>query len=314
MNFSALLSVSLALFLMIAVGFLLRKLHVIDEAFTKSLSVFVAKGAQPALIVYSMIKLDYSALNLKNGLIVLGFGVLTHLFMALIAKLAFAWSRDPDEKTIEEFACIFSNCAFVGYPILAVLFGEIGLFYGAFYVIIMNIGLWSYGVFLMARGKGKKIEWRKVFCNVGLVSCAVGLILYISRIPLPDFVLTAFGYLSNVCTPLSLVVTGSLIATMPLKALFSQPKLYYFAAVKLVAMPALAALILRFCGIADLVDGINLSVFLVLMICLPSAMFTTLFSEMHEVRPAYSAHLVCLVMLFSTFTIPLVMKLTEWIL
>ena len=314
MNFASLISTSLSLFLLIAIGFFLRKIGIVDETFTKKLSGFVAKAAQPFLIAYSIIKLDYSAENLKNGFIVLGFGVLAHLFMALVALLAFFRIGDADEKKIHQYACTFSNCAFVGYPILNALFGELGLFYGAFYVIVYNLGVWSYGVALMARGKGVKISLRKMLLNLGTIPCAIGLGIYIARIPLPDFLLSLMDNMAGLCTPLSLIVTGSLVAAMPLRRLFTNPKLYYFCAVKLLVLPLAAALILRFLGISDLIADVNLAVFLTVMIALPPAAFTSLFADMYDVKPSYAAQLVSLGTMLSPFTILLVMKITELIL
>lgn len=314
MNFASLISTALSLFLFIALGFLLRKTGIMDEDFTKKLSGFVAKAAQPFLIAYSIIKLDYSPENLKNGAIVLGFGVLAHLFMAALSTLAFFRMRDADEKKIHEYACTFSNCAFVGYPILNALFGEIGLFYGAFYVIVYNLGVWSYGVALMARGKGIKVSPRKMLVNLGTIPCAIGLGIYIARIPLPDFLLSFADGMAGLCTPLSLAVTGSLLAAMPLRRLFTNPKLYSFCAVKLLALPLLAAALLRIAGVSDLIAGVNLSVFLTVMIALPPAAFTSLFADMYDVKPSYAAQLVSLGTMLSPFTILLVMKLAEWIL
>ena len=152
MNFEALLSTALSLFLFILIGFVLYKAGVVDTDLTKKLSGFVAKAAQPFLIIWSVVKLEYSPENLKNGMIVLGFSVLLHIFLALAAKLFFSRTADADERKIHEFGCIFTNCAFVGFPILNALFGEAGLFYGAFYVIVYNLAVWSYGVVIMARG------------------------------------------------------------------------------------------------------------------------------------------------------------------
>jgi len=314
MNFTSLISTALSLFLLISIGFLLRKTGIMDEIFTKKLSGFVAKAAQPFLIAYSVIKLDYSSENLKNGFIVLGFGVFAHLFMAFIALLAFFRVGDADEKKIHEYACTFSNCAFVGFPILNALFGEIGLFYGAFYVIVYNLGVWSYGVALMARGKGVKISPRKMLVNLGTVPCAIGLGIYIARIPLPDFLLSLMNNMAGLCTPLSLIVTGSLVAAMPLKKLFTNPKIYYFCAVKLLALPLISAVILHFLNISDLIAGVNLAVFLTVMIALPPAAFTSLFADMYDVKPSYAAQLVSVGTMLSPFTILLVMKITEFIL
>lgn len=315
MNLTSLLSTSLSLFLLVTVGFILRKIGITDENFTKKLSGFVAKAAQPFLIIYSITALDYSELHLKNGFIVLGFGVLAHLFMALAAKLFFCRVGDADEKKIHEYACIFSNCAFVGYPILRALFGEIGLFYGAFYVIVYNLGVWSYGVAVMARGNPNvKISPLKMLVNLGTIPCAIGLGLYIARIPLPDFLTSLMDNMAGLCTPLSLIVTGSLVAAMPLKKLFTNPKIYYFCIVKLILLPLAAALILHICGVSAIIADIDLTIFLAVMIALPPAAFTSLFADMYDVKPSYAAQIVSLGTMLSPFTILLIMKILDWIL
>ena len=96
MNFEALLSTALSLFLFILIGFVLYKAGVVDTDLTKKLSGFVAKAAQPFLIIWSVVKLEYSPENLKNGMIVLGFSVLLHIFLALAAKL---FSRAQQTRT-----------------------------------------------------------------------------------------------------------------------------------------------------------------------------------------------------------------------
>lgn len=315
LDFSALLTTCASLLLLIAAGFVFRKIGILDEDFTKKLSALVAKAAMPFLIVSSITGLDFSTEKLVNGLIILLFGTLAHTFMALAARLIFCRTRDLDEKKIYEYGCIFSNCAFIGYPILSALFGEIGLFYGAFYVITYNLGCWSYGMIIMQRGKGeKKLPVRKMFINIGTVACAVGLLLYVSQIPFPSFLKTTMAHIGGLCTPLSLLVTGSLVAAMPLRQLFFKPKLYAFCAVKLVALPIAAALILHLCGASALIAEIDLTIFLALMIGLPPAAMTTLFANMYDVKPSYAAQLVSLGTMLSPISILIVMKFTEWIL
>lgn len=315
MNFEALLATALSLFLFILIGFVLRKAKIVDADLTRKLSGFVAKAAQPFLIIYSVVKLEYSPENLKNGMIVLAFSVLLHIFLALAAKLFFSRVGDGDERKIHEFGCVFTNCAFVGFPILNALFGEPGLFYGAFYVIVYNLAVWSYGVVIMARGKPDiKISVRKMLINLGTVPCAIGLGLYIAHVPMPDFLMTVMESMSGLCTPLSLIVTGSLVASMPLRGLFNNSKIYYFCAAKLILIPLIAAVILRFAGLSGLVEGIDLSVFMVVLLAMPPAAFTTIFAELYDVKPAYAAQLLSVGTMLSPFTILLVMKLSEFIL
>lgn len=315
LDFQALITTCISLLLLIAVGFIFRKIGILDEDFTKKLSSFVAKAAMPFLIVHSITSLAFSTEKLINGLLILFFGTLAHTFMALAAKLIFCRTRDFDEKKIYEYGCIFSNCAFIGYPILNALFGEIGLFYGAFYVITYNLGCWSYGMIIMSRGKPeRKITVRKMFINVGTVACAIGLALYISQIPIPSFLKTTMNHLGSLCTPLSLLVTGSLLAAMPLKNVFFSPKLYAFCGVKLVLLPLIAALILHLCGVSALIAEMDLTVFLAIMIGLPPAAMTSLFANMYDVKPSYAAQLVSLGTMLSPLTILIVIKITELIL
>ena len=314
-NIADLIPTSLCLFLLILVGFVARKAKIIDADLTKGLSTVVVKVAQPFLIIYSITKLDFSALNLKNGLLVLGFGILSHALTIALAFILFSRIKDIDEKKIYQFAFAFCNCAFIGFPILNSLFGEIGLFYGAFYVISYNLGVWSFGVWLMSRGKAESgVTVRKIFINAGTVPCFIGLALYIVQIPLPDFLMTAMDTMGSLCTPLSLIVTGSLVAALPLREFFLNPKFYGFLAVKLVALPLLLAVILRFTGISALIADIDLAVFLTVMVALPPAAFTTLLATLYDVKPSYSAQLISLGTILSPFTILLVMKVVELIL
>ncbi len=318
-NIGDLIPTSFCLFLLILAGFVGRKLKILDEPLTKGLSVIVSKLAHPFLIIYSVNKLDFSLLNLKNGLLVLLFGILAHAFMIGLSLIIFMRVKDGDEKRIYEFAFTFCNCAFIGFPILEALFGEIGLFYGAFYVVSYNLGAWSFGIWLMSHGKTEGgVSPRKIFINAGTVPCAIGLALYIAQIPFPDMLesvfMRAMDTLGSLCTPLSLIVVGSLVAAMPLKKLFLNPKFYGFLAVKLIALPLLVAVILKFTGASALFTEIDLAVFITVMVALPPAAFTTLFANIYDVKPSYAAQLVSLGTLCSPFTILLVTKLAELIL
>ena len=311
-DFSSLISTCASLFLLIALGFLLRKIHITDEDFSKKLSGLVAKAAMPFLMVYSITGLEFSDEKLRNAIWILVFGTLAHFLMAVLAKLIFFRAKDADEKKIYEFGCIFSNCAFIGYPILGALFGPIGLFYGAFYVVTYNLGCWSYGVLLMAKGKsGYRITLKSMFLNVGMISCILGFLLYALQIPIPAFLRTTAMHVGNLCTPLSLIVTGSLLATIPLGKMFSNRKLYLFCAVKLVALPLLFALAFHLCGAEKLISDINLTVFMAVMVSLPPAALTSLFANMYDVKPAFAAQLVSLGTLLSPLTTLLVIKLTQ---
>ena len=120
--------------------------------------------------------------------------------------------------------------------------------------------------------------------------------------------------MSGLCTPLSLIVTGALVASMPLRGLFTNPKIYYFCAAKLILIPLIAAAVLRFAGLSGLVEGIDLSVFMVVLLAMPPAAFTTIFAELYDTKPAYAAQLLSVSTMLCPFTILLVTKLSDLLL
>ena len=64
MNFTALLNTIATLFIMLIVGYVAGKVGIIDGVASKKLSNLIIKIAQPALIIYSIVKMQYSAQNL----------------------------------------------------------------------------------------------------------------------------------------------------------------------------------------------------------------------------------------------------------
>jgi len=146
-----------------------------------------------------------------------------------------------------------------------------------------------------------------------MLSCILGLALYALQVPIPSFLRMTAMHVGNLCTPLSLIVTGSLLATVPLAKLFLSRKLYLFCAVKLVALPLVFALVLHLSGANRLIGDIDLTVFLAVMTSLPPAALTSLLASMYGVKPSFAARLVSLGTLLSPFTTLLVIRLTQLI-
>ncbi|MBQ3125471.1 MAG: AEC family transporter, partial [Clostridia bacterium] len=145
MNMIALINTVACLFLLLAAGYAARKLGIINDIFSKGLSTLIIKIGQPALIINSLIRTTYDPEGLKEGLfiVVLGFGL--HLFMAVYAYFSCRPIRDLDERKLSEFAMVFTNCGFIGFPILESVIGEKGLFWGAFFFISFHTITWTWG-------------------------------------------------------------------------------------------------------------------------------------------------------------------------
>lgn len=314
MNFSALLTIIATLFLLMACGFFARKKGIIDDVASKRLSTLIIKIGQPMMIISALVEAEFSYENLKDGLIIVALGMVLHALMAVMAFFLCKGFRDLDERKITEFSLVFTNAGFIGFPIMEALFGAKGLFLASFYVISFHLFIWSWGIAILARKRPDiKLTVRKIFINLGSVPCLIGVLLYMAVIPFPSFELPAFiskfmMYLSNLCTPISVLITGALLATRTPKQIFGSGKIYYFSAMKLVGIPLVVCVIGKLIGLPN-----DMVLFATVEAALPSAATITMFSEMYDLNAGYASQTVGTSSLLSVGTLPLVLLVAEWI-
>ena len=314
MNFSALLAIIATLFLLMACGFYARKRGFIDDVASKRLSTLIIQIGQPMMIVSALVSAEFSYENLKDGLVIVGLGMVLHVLMAVMAFFLCKGFRDLDERKITEFSLVFTNAGFIGFPIMEALFGPKGLFLASFYVISFHLFIWSWGIAILARKRPDiKLTVKKIFINLGSVPCLIGVLLYMAVIPFPSFALPEFitkfmSYLSNLCTPISVLITGALLATRTPKQIFGSPKIYYFSAMKLIAIPLVVCLLGKVIGLPH-----DMVLFATVEAALPSAASITMFSETYDLNAGYASQTVGTSSLLSVGTLPLMLLLAEWI-
>lgn len=316
MNFSALLSIILTLFVLLICGLVARKVGVINDASSKGLSRLIISIGQPAMIIAALANAEYTQENLKIAWQVTLISFAMHTLMALMAfgfcKLL---KKNPDQIKIFEFSLVFGNCGFIGFPILDSILGEgIGSFMGAFYVISFHLFLWTWGIIILARGREDiRMTPKKAIFNYGTIPCAIGVAMYLFK-PIFDvttefdFLGKSLNYLGNLCTPISVLITGALLATLPLKKIFTNTRIYLHAAIKLLALPVIFCFLAKLCGLSD-----TYLLMVVAMAGVPSAATITMLAELYDIEPAYASQTVGMTSVLSTATLPVVMLLAEWV-
>jgi predicted permease len=211
---------------------------------------------------------------------------------------------------------VFGNIGFLGIPVLGALFPENGAFVASFFVVSFNILLWVIGIGIIARKRDDiKLTVKKIFINKGTIASLIGFIIFlIPAIPacegfeLPVFVSTAINYISGLCTPITMLLAGALIARRSLKSIFSKAKIYYLLALRLIILPILFCFIFKIIGFSDF-----WVVFLTVALGLPSATSTITFAELYDTSPEYAAQCVGSTTLFSTATMPCIVLLAQWV-
>ena len=278
LDITTLFDSALIMFIPVLAGIAAARLGYFKDGFSKKLSAFVLNIAQPFMLVTSMLGLEYSEENLRSGLVVLLAAVIVHAAAALAALLSTCRIRDQKVRRVSEFCMIFSNCGFFGFPLLKAVYGDIGVFWGGFYVTVFNIVMWTYGVFILS----------------------------ILRFRFYQPVYHSMELIGSTCTPLSMIIIGGMIAEIPVKRLISEPHVYYTSFIHLVVLPVVSGLVLKLFGFPR-----EIAIFGALMMSLPSAAASAMFAESYDIRPDLAAQTVGISTLLSVGTVPLIMQLVN---
>ena len=310
--FQSLAGIMAVLFLLLAIGFVSRKVGLLNDSASKHLSRLIICLGQPALIIAALNNAEWSKEKLWIALWSTLIGLGMHTLFAILAFFICKGIKNVDHAKIFEFGLVFANCGFLGFPVLDAVFGEgMGSFMGAFYVISFHLFLWTWGIAILARGREDiRLTPKKALLNYGTIPCLAGMALYFLKpfFTLPQPIGTTLGYLGGLCTPISLLIIGGLLATVPVKKLFGTPSLYVHSLISLVLFPIFVCLLTKLLHLPD-----QYILFCTIMAGLPAASTVTMLGEIHGIDPAYASQTVGMTSLFTVVTLPLVCLFANWI-
>ena len=310
--FGSLLGIMGVLFLLLAIGFISRKVGLLNDAASKHLSKLIICLGQPALIISALMRAEWSEEKLWIALWSTLIGFAMHTLFGFSAFLICRKMKNGDHAKIFEFGLVFANCGFLGFPVLDSIFGAgMGSFMGAFYIISFHLFLWTWGIAILGRGRGDiRLTSKKALLNYGTIPCLIGIVLYLLKpvFSLPVFVETTLGYLGGLCTPISLLIIGGLLATLPLKKMFGTPGVYLHSLISLIVFPVVVCLLAKLLHLPD-----NYILFCTVMAGLPAASTVTMLGEIYGIDPAYASQTVGMTSLFTVGTLPLVCLFANWI-
>ena len=300
----------ITLFIVVIVSFAATKFKLVTEGFTKGFSTFIICVAQPFMIVDSLSHVEFSLENLKKGFTVTGLGFISLAICAAVGFLATKPFRNENDRKIGTFALVFANTGFMGIPVLKALFGEIGAFYGAFFMITFQVVLWTYGMILLGRGRNDiKVKPLNLLFNYGTVPCLIGIILYVLPFELPAPVSSAVSMLGSLCAPGSMIIVGSILASIPLRELFLDAKAYLICAVRLLVLPSIVCVICVLCRLPS--ETVYLFTTLT---ALPCATNSAMYAQTYDISPGLAAKAASLTTLLSVATVPLMLNAAKLLL
>lgn len=289
------------LFLIILAGFYARKRNIITGDMTGKLSVMLLQITQPMLIISSF-NFEFSGEMLRNAVLVLVMSFCIHLFFMLTAKFLFV--RYPRRiRSVLQFAAVFSNCGFMGFPVLESIFGSRGVFYGALYVIPFNVLALSYGAMIFS-GKSDKDTIKKILTHPVIISVGIGMLLFLFNISLPGPIARAVSMIGSMTSPLSMLIVGSLLAAIPMREMFWGSEVYVGSAIRLIILPLLVYGLLRLIRLPQDVFQVC-----VILSAMPAAANTAIFAERFGGDASLSSRVISISTILSILTMPLIFLL-----
>ena len=134
---------------------------------------------------------------------------------------------------------LFSNIGFMGYPLLDVMYGSNAIIHAVIFNLLYNVLIYTYGIHKMQIGGCQKnINWKQLV-NIGVGSCIIAIVLYITNLPVPLILEDTATFTGAITGPLSMLVIGDSLAQTRLRDLFTDVRLLIFSIIKLVLLPAL---------------------------------------------------------------------------
>jgi predicted permease len=287
------------MFLLMATGYLVLKIGILNENSCKSLTRMLLLVVAPIVIVYSF-QIKFNMSLLQGLLIAAASAAGAHFLGILLGYFVFnKHSTDDEHRTILRFSTVYSNCGFVGIPLLAAIIGTKGVFYASVYMAVFNIFTWTHGVALFS-GKADKKNLLKLVLNPNIIAITIGILFFCLSVKIPFLIYDGMKYIFNMNTPLAMIVIGARMAQIDPRTLLTDHMVWPGVLMKNIIVPVLALFVLHFSG----VSGVLLLACLIPIAC-PVAGNAVLIPDMFGVDTKFATKLMSLSTLFSVVSIPL---------
>jgi len=300
MDIIVIINQMIQLFLVLAIGYVLNKIHIFDQTLNKKLTTLLLSVTTPALIINSVLSNDNRApvneVLLAFLVVILVFTVLPMVSYVLVKAM-----RIPKKQQgLYMFMTVFSNVSFMGFPVLQAIFGDGSIFYAAIFNMGFNLVVFSLGIVMMNYGNENNVKVSiKSVLTPGVIASIIALFIYFTNLQFPTVIRNTFGMIGDVTTPLAMLLIGSTLANMPIKEVFNDLRIYPFTFIKQFLIPIVSFPILSFFIKDTYLLGITFVV-----ISMPVANSAVLFATEYGGDLKLAAKAVFLTTLVSVVSIP----------
>lgn len=234
----------MVLFLVLMTGFFIRKKDILDDHGVKKMTTLVIRVTAPLLMIDAMAQ--PSTMNFKTIGQILLLSLFVYGFLFVMSMLVPIVLRVPKENIgIYKFMTMFSNVAFMGFPVVSSIYGKEAIFITSIYNLPFYLLVFTLGIYFVSMNHQKTsgFNWR-LMLNPGVYAVAIGLVIFGLKLQLPTVIGQSIAMIGGLTTPLSMLVIGASLVHVDFKGLLRNKRIYIHCLLKQIVFPALVLLVL----------------------------------------------------------------------
>ena len=294
--------VMLTLFAILIVGLVAGKLNYMGGEFDKKLSSLVINFTCPALILSSAMTGELPDRRLILPL--LGISALTYVILTGVAMILPRYlTRKKDDEGIIGFALMFGNVGFMGYPVVASIFGHQAVFYAAVLNVVNTFAVFTIGTILIEGnlGDGKHFQ-KKVLYSTPMLSAYLAMLIVAFGIDgIPGVISQPLTMIGNITVPAALLIIGSSMSQLSARTMLGNLTVYITSVFRLLLIPLGFYYLCRAFGFDLYVVNIN-----TVVIAMPVATYGTILCLKYNRDTTLIAAVTLITTLLSMITIPVI--------
>lgn len=279
-----LLSLEFNIFVMMAVGLLIRSIRLVGKEAERIITDLVLYVVLPCNIFQSFSG-ESMGVNAGDCSAVLLISIGIQALSLVYGKLAFP-KESASRRCNLSYAMICSNAGFLGNAITEGIFGSVGLMLTSIYLIPQRIMMWSEGLAIYSGVSNKKETVKKVVSHPCVIACILGLIVMACKIRVPSLILTPIQSLGRCNTPLTMLMIGMILTEIDIKHLVD-PTIARFTLHRLVLMPLIVYGVCLALRLSKPVTGVS-----VLLAAMPAGATTSMLAAKYGRDPQFATKLV----------------------
>ncbi|MBW6410877.1 AEC family transporter [Clostridium weizhouense] len=294
------------LFLVMLMGFVLVKTHLLKAEDSKSLSIVALYLVMPCVIINAF-QVKYTE-SIRNGLI-LAFiaAVLIHIVLLILVKIL---EKIFHLDAVEKASIIYSNAGNLIIPIVTSILGKEWVIYSSAFISVQLILLWTHGKMLLC--EEQKVDLKKILLNINMITIFFGILLFITRLQLPDIITKTMESVSVMIGPICMIVVGMLIGNMSFKQIFAYNRIYIVTFLKMIVCPVIILLILKYSQMANLLSNGKMILLISLLATItPSASTVTQMTQIYEKNGEYASVINVVTTIICIITMPIMVWLYQ---